>query len=406
MPRRSKHRIQCQFYEWNLFKRKGVFYADGRSASEDLGKHSLGTRDEDQAMQRLRELDHHMAHQHGLTDAPSSSLDEQLLTIRDGWKKHEKRCNRSTMAGGVCTSTKKRYRSVHVKHLAFCKLKSIRYWQQVDRKHCLAYVEWLKARHYADNSAYLEGTVLSQIVKWLIEDEHRLPQSQRFKLSLRRSHETDAYCYALEEVAAILNHCCACRELDWLTPLITLLATTGMRIGEAAGLRWSDVDLVNDMITLTDNRHSGRAQRLATVRTTKGRRSRRIPIHPDLKTVLIQLPHHPDGQLFHGPRGGRLKPDTARRCFVSEVIKPLTRQFPTPRGEIGFEHARFHSFRHYFVSQAFLCDASEGEIREWVGHSDSRIVERYRHLRDKDAQMKMQRLQLINTNATQQRKAE
>jgi len=42
--------------------------------------------------------------------------------------------------------------------------------------------------------------------------------------------------------------------------------------------------------------------------------------------------------------------------------------------------------RHYFVSQCFIGGASEGEIREWVGHSSSRIVERYRHLADDVAQ--------------------
>jgi hypothetical protein len=51
-----------------------------------------------------------------------------------------------------------------------------------------------------------------------------------------------------------------------------------------------------------------------------------------------------------------------------------------------------HSFRHAFVSQAFLDGASEGEIREWVGHTNSRIVERYRHLRNEDAQRKMRQI--------------
>jgi hypothetical protein len=47
---------------------------------------------------------------------------------------------------------------------------------------------------------------------------------------------------------------------------------TGMRIGEAIALRWSDIDLVSDMITLPDNRHSSRHMKAGAVRTTKGRR--------------------------------------------------------------------------------------------------------------------------------------
>ena len=143
-----------------------------------------------------------------------------------------------------------------------------------------------------------------------------------------------------------------------------LLAHPGLRIGEfpgAADLRWSDLDFERGMITLPDNRHSGRVKNTNGLRTTKSGRSRRVPIHPDLRTVLAVLERSADGRVLHGPRGGKLKPDTARRAFVSEIIEPLRDRFPTPEGETGFEGARFHSFRHFFVSQTFLGGAFEGE---------------------------------------------
>jgi len=90
-----------------------------------------------------------------------------------------------------------------------------------------------------------------------------------------------------------------------------------------------------------------------------------------------------------------IKPDRARRRFISEVITPLTRKFPTPDGEIGFEHARFHSFRHYFISQAFRQGAPEAEIMNWVGHRDSKTVALYRHLRSEDAQRRMQQMNFV-----------
>ena len=93
---------------------------------------------------------------------------------------------------------------------------------------------------------------------------------------------------------------------------------------------------------------------------------------------------------FVGPKNGRLKADVIRSVFIKKVLTPLKDKFGTLSGEIGFAHARLHSFRHYFISQAFLGGASEGEIRSWVGHRDSRVIERYRHLRDKDARRKME----------------
>ena len=75
--------------------------------------------------------------------------------------------------------------------------------------------------------------------------------------------------------------------------------------------------------------------------------------------------------------------------FIREVIDKLKAEYSTPKVDIGFEHGRLHSFRHFFVSQCFLGGASEGEIREWVGHADSKMVEHYRHLGSKEALAKM-----------------
>ena len=96
--------------------------------------------------------------------------------------------------------------------------------------------------------------------------------------------------------------------------------------------------------------------------------------------------------VFLGPDSTQVTADVVRNVLIKDVLAPLKKKFPTPRGEIGFSHGRLHSFRHFFVSQAFLGGVSEGEIREWVGHRNSRIVERYRHLRSEDAVRKMNRI--------------
>jgi hypothetical protein len=54
---------------------------------------------------------------------------------------------------------------------------------------------------------YLECTLLKQVVKWMIEEERWLPESHRIRLRLRRSHESDTYCYEVEEVDAMLELC-------------------------------------------------------------------------------------------------------------------------------------------------------------------------------------------------------
>jgi integrase len=150
------------------------------------------------------------------------------------------------------------------------------------------------------------------------------------------------------------------------------------------------------VLHVADERASNRKRKLHNVRTTKGKRGRTVPLHPELIAILEKAPRHADGYLFHGPRGGRIKQDTARTILLRDVIRPLADRFPTPEGEIGFEYGRFHSFRHFFVSQCFAFGRSEGEVKDWVGHRDSAMVAHYRHLHDEISQQSIQRVRFVS----------
>ena len=163
-------------------------------------------------------------------------------------------------------------------------------------------------------------------------------------------------------------------------------------------LRWSDSDFAVGLMHLHDEQQL-RPAGLHSKRThiTKSGKSRRVPLHPDLEAVLKKLARHPDGFLFHGPRGGRFKPDVGRRTLISEIIRPLQHKLPEAGdvGGAGFASARFHSFRHFFVSRGFLDGVSEGEIRDRVGHASSRMIERYRHLSENEARQRISRVDLF-----------
>ena len=365
--------IQCEFYTWRLFQRQGVWYADGRRDGHALGKHSLGTRDRKEALERLRLLDRKMAIQNGLAVPVGQQKESTDVSIEAGWEMFMKHCSRPQVTGGVSKNTKKRYRAVRAKHVDFCGKNGIHSWKEVSKETTEKYGQSLTRRPYADATIYLELVLIKSVVKWLI-DEKKIPESCRFKLSMCRPEGTDTHCYSQQEVQAMVAHCRTNPALNWMGDVIAVLACTGLRISEAAALRQSDVDLQSNTIHLTDERSSRLRRQFGNARRTKGRRSRALPIHPELREVLEQLAVHSDGRLLHGPRGGKLKPDTVRKILIRDVIQPLTPQFPTPEREIGFEHGRVHSFRHYFVSQAFRDGASEGEVMEWVGHRDSKMV--------------------------------
>jgi integrase len=389
--------IRCPFFVWRFFQRDRVFYADGRGNKPNLGKHSLNTRNRQEAMDRLSELDLRMAVKLGRVPATSLTPNADL-SIPDGWSRFLAHCERPGILGGVSLGTKKRYRAVRNKHIEFCAKEGTQNWAQVDQPHAERYGADLKKKEYADRSIYLELILITSVVKWLVA-KRLIPETCRFSLSLRKPQGSDTFCYTPEQVRAMVERCSQRPGLRWLGDIVLVLALTGLRISELLGLRRCDIDLSAGTLHVPDERSSAARRKLGEVRTTKGRRGRRVPIHRDLHDVLERLVNQCDGRLFRGPRGGKLKADTVRQVLIREVINPLSGQFPTAQGEIGFEHGRLHGFRHFFVSQALLGGASEGEVKDWVGHRSTRMVELYRHLREQDSKRKMQQIDFLGVQA-------
>eukprot|EP00456_Euglypha_rotunda_P077711 TRINITY_DN735_c0_g1_i4.p1 TRINITY_DN735_c0_g1~~TRINITY_DN735_c0_g1_i4.p1 ORF type:complete len:232 (+),score=18.90 TRINITY_DN735_c0_g1_i4:1475-2170(+) len=226
------------------------------------------------------------------------------------------------------------------------------------------------------NTQYLELTTLKQIVKWLISESH-LPDSCKISLKLPRDHETTTYCWTDEQYEAIIQHCDSITNLRWLSQVCTTLGRTGMRISELSQLRWSDINLEASLITLKDESRRTMKRQGRNGRTLKNKRGRSFPIHDEVLKTFQELGRHQDGFVFHGPKGGRLKPDTVRNFLIDHVLEPLKAQFPTDAGEIGFEHGRLHSFRHFFCSSCANSNIPERVVMTWLGHADAAMVRRY-----------------------------
>jgi integrase len=86
--------------------------------------------------------------------------------------------------------------------------------------------------------------------------------------------------------------------------VVTLLATTALRISEASGLVTSDVDLDQNILHVKRQTYPGRGG--LVTKTTKGRRRRVVPIIKPLQPTLERLSKGkaPDTRLIVGPRGG------------------------------------------------------------------------------------------------------
>jgi len=376
MPKpRKNEQVHCTHFVWRLTNRGGKWYADGRSNTPDAGRHSLGTKDKDEALSLLPELDWVRAEDLGLIPRSSKNNSRYIpLPLDEGRKLYETHIARPRVTGGVRKSTRKRYRTVFDKFTPFANSRGVTVWNGVTAEVLTAYAAHLENEGYAHKTLVNELTTLKQTIKWLIEADH-LRDMKPIKLKLRKAEGEPAYCYRPEEVKAMVEHCFATADLKWLGNVIIALACTGLRIAELASLRWSDLDLGNERLKLTDEtgRRVGPGRKR---RELKSGRSRSFPIHPDLLSVLKDLPRS-DGFVFHGPRGGLLKPDTVRRILVRKVIEPLAEKFPATNGEKGFSSGRLHSFRHAFCSYCANNNLPERILMNWLGHADSQMIRRY-----------------------------
>jgi integrase len=167
---------------------------------------------------------------------------------------------------------------------------------------------------------------------------------------------------------------------DRYGPAFAFLATTGMRRGEALGLRWDDIDL--DGGTAAIRRASIAIDHKPVVGATKSGRSRQIEL--DRMTVailrqqwsrqaqerlLVGEGYSNDNLLFCLPGGRGFHPERFSREFDRKQatynrLHPLA---PLPR-------LRLHDLRHTWATLALVAGVHPKVVAERLGHSSTNVT--------------------------------
>lgn len=146
---------------------------------------------------------------------------------------------------------------------------------------------------------------------------------------------------------------------DAHTPaLIWLLATTGLRIGEAVALNVGDVDV---------------KRRRLRVRRSKSGVGRDVPVPPKV-LAMLDIDRDPTAPLFVGQRRrGRLSADSWRH-----------NEFRDARDAVGLGDLRPHDLRHTAASLAIQSGASVKDVQTMLGHANAALtLNLYTHLWDR-----------------------
>jgi integrase/recombinase XerD len=174
------------------------------------------------------------------------------------------------------------------------------------------------------------------------------------------------YIYAPEEIVALMT---AARSLRWplraasFETVIGLMASTGLRLGEALMLARSDVDLEHGILHVEGAKH---------------KTQRDVPLHPSATMALERYAHQRDGYCPH---------PTTPAFFLTTRSRPITKTvfwstFQQLVAHAGLEgrgqrvRPRPHDLRHTFAVQTLLgwhhagedVDRKLPQLSTYLGH--------------------------------------
>jgi len=186
--------------------------------------------------------------------------------------------------------------------------------------------------------------MLNKAVEWGMLEVSPFRKGSR--LTFRENNQRQRYLMEAD-IEKLLNSCSA-----HVRPIVELALHTGMRKGELLNLKW---DQVRDGFIY--------------LKETKSGKSRQIPCDARAAQVLKKLQIRNKWKSPHiciGPDGERL----------GDVKKG----FNAACRRAGIEDFHFHDLRHTFASHLVMKGANLKAVQRLLGHSDSKMTDRYSHL--------------------------
>ncbi len=173
------------------------------------------------------------------------------------------------------------------------------------------------------------------------------------------------------QAQAILD---ACEHLrDRL--LFALMLDTGVRIGEALGLRHEDLEIAARQITVTPRVNDNRAR-------AKAGRSRTIPASPDLMRLYADYLNREYGALDSDYVFVNLWGQPYGHPWTYPAVYDLVQQL---RARTGIYFTP-HQYRHTYATWLLRRGAGMESVRELLGHASiSTTIDTYGHLTVEDA---------------------
>ncbi len=204
-----------------------------------------------------------------------------------------------------------------------------------------------KGKQYARNTLRELRSSLSRVLQWAVDCKWLEQNPCRgVKLPNGTGRKITRTVLTPEQVSAISD-----KLPEPYSTLILFLAVTGLRIGEAVGIKWADFD--GEVLNVSRRVYEGKAD---TLKTEKSKRS--VPIPASLIKRLNKL-NHCSEWVFSSENGTPVNPGNALRRYV----QPLAR-------ELGIKLSGFHDLRHTLATDLINSGVSAKAVSQILGHAN------------------------------------
>lgn len=147
---------------------------------------------------------------------------------------------------------------------------------------------------------------------------------------------------------------------QWFKDIVELAYSSGMRQMEIITLRWAQVDLKNETITLNNHFVINKGKRVQTVYLSKR-----------AKEILVRLFNEKNHDLVFHNNFKKYKQDHISKKFKKHVRRTNVNQ-----------SLNFHSLRHTFASRLVQAGTSLYVVQKLLGHADIKTTQIYSHLKN------------------------
>ena len=173
---------------------------------------------------------------------------------------------------------------------------------------------------------------------------------------------------------------------------ILLCLYTGMRIGEICALKWSDIDLNDQIISVRKtlyrikNPARNSPKTIVVIDAPKSRKSvRKIPIPSFMMQRLMEFKRNCDFQNYFLTCTNNFIEPRAYRERYKNFLKTA-----------GISYKNFHVLRHTFATECIRCGIDIKTVSELLGHSSVKItLDRYVHTSMDDKRRQLRKLYAI-----------